>query len=58
MVFRKQGIAPIEEIKCSCGHDLKGHTSACPNCGKTLIPVNLQTTPQDTPSEKEEPEAK
>jgi hypothetical protein len=54
MAFHKTGIAPIGEIKCSCGHEIKGQISTCPNCKKTLVPTHLQTTPEDTPSDKEE----
>jgi len=54
MGFSKRGIAPIKEIKCSCGHEIKGHITACPSCGKTLVPANLQTDSKDPPSDKEE----
>jgi hypothetical protein len=58
MAFRKTGVVPIKEIKCSCGHEIKGHVTSCPSCGKTLVPANLQTTPQDSPPEKEESKVK
>jgi len=57
MAFSKVGIAPIDKIKCSCGHEIKGHISACPSCGKTLIPANLQTPPKDA-TDKEESKVK
>ena len=43
MTFHKTGIVPIDKIKCSCGHTITGHVDKCPQCGKTLIPKNLQT---------------
>ena len=54
MSFNKTDVSPIETVKCSCGHDIKGHISSCPNCRKTLIPDNLQTPPKDPPDKKEE----
>jgi hypothetical protein len=58
MGFNKTGVAPIEGVKCSCGHEIKGHVSSCPGCGKTLVPDNLQTKPTDPPPDKEESKVK
>lgn len=55
MAFHKTGIVPIEKVKCTCGYDIKGHTGKCPNCGKTLIPTELQTNSEDiTPKKKKQ----
>jgi len=54
MAFHKTGIIPIEKVKCNCGHDIKGHIHKCPQCGKSLVPENLQTTPKDTAPQKTE----
>jgi len=54
MAFHKTGVVPIDKIKCSCGHEIKGHISTCPNCKKILVPANLQTPVEDPPTDKEE----
>ena len=58
MAFRKTGVVPISNIKCSCGHEIKGHITTCPKCGKTLVPENLQTAPQNPPTDSKEEESK
>ena len=58
MAFHKTGIVPIQEIKCSCGHTIKGHIDKCPHCGKILIPANLRTTSSDSPEKKDQSKVK
>lgn len=58
MGFHRTGVVPIKEIKCSCGHEIKGHVTSCPHCGKTLIPTHLQTAPEDSTTDTKEDESK
>ena len=51
MIFRKTGVVPVHTIRCSCGHEIKGSTDACPGCGKTLIPKELQTVKEEKPED-------
>ena len=58
MGFSKTGVAPIQEIKCSCGYEIKGHLTKCPNCNKTLIPEHLQKNAEDLPKDSSPDESK
>ncbi len=44
MAFKKTGISPIDEIRCSCGAQIPKGSTKCPGCGKSLLPPNLQGT--------------
>ena len=58
MAFRKSGVAPIQEIRCSCGHELHANEDACPNCKKSIIPENLKTQIEDLPTDDSESKVK
>jgi len=38
MAFKKIGIAPIEDIYCSCGGKVDKETKKCDKCGKEFVP--------------------
>jgi hypothetical protein len=44
MGFRKTGIAPVGDVLCNCGAQIKGHVDKCPKCGKTLIAEKVRTS--------------
>ena len=49
MTFKKTGISPIDDIRCSCGASIKRGSTKCSKCGKSLLPADLQDiTPVQT----------
>lgn len=58
MAFRKQGVAPIEEVRCSCGHVLASADDTCPKCKKVIIPENLKTQVEDLSASEDESKVK
>jgi len=37
MAFKKTGVAPIEDIYCSCGGKVNKETKKCDKCGKEFV---------------------
>ena len=57
MVFRKSGVAPITEVRCSCGHVFVAGEHECSNCKKDAIPEELKTQEKDLKNTEVDPEA-
>jgi hypothetical protein len=58
MAFRKSGVAPIADVRCSCGSSLTAGENSCPSCKKTIIPEELKTQVEDLATEEDKSKVK